>query len=246
MDSEKIPVAAVAPADEGPSIVAAAPKQQAKVTASRALTRDEIRNLQLSLKEIDLDPGPADGVAGPRTRAAYLRLQDGCSKIKTLIENSAEADPLVPKKILTKQETLLIQTQLRGAGFNPGPVDGVFGNRTRSVLLRLKDDCPKVEDFAGVLDSAAVQASVSIFSTPQNMSAPVRDAIKRTALSQAAQSRDETRILQLRLRDAGFDPGPFDGVMGPKTRLALQQYETSQRSKKTKISVTTNSINGQY
>jgi peptidoglycan hydrolase-like protein with peptidoglycan-binding domain len=42
----------------------------------------------------------------------------------------------------------------------------------------------------------------------------------------------------LRLRDAGFDPGPFDGIMGQKTRSALQQYEASQRGKKTKISLT--------
>jgi peptidoglycan hydrolase-like protein with peptidoglycan-binding domain len=48
------------------------------------------------------------------------------------------------------------------------------------------------------------------------------------------------------LRDAGFDPGPFDGVMGPKTKRALERYEESQRAGKIKASLTSTSIRGQY
>jgi peptidoglycan hydrolase-like protein with peptidoglycan-binding domain len=47
------------------------------------------------------------------------------------------------------------------------------------------------------------------------------------------------------LRDAGFDPGPFDGVLGAKTRAALAQYEASQRNSKIKTSLTSK-INEQY
>ena len=64
--------------------------------------------------------------------------------------------------------------------------------------------------------------------------------------SAAVQPREEVRILQLRLRDAGFDPGPFDGVMGRKTRSALAQYEASQRGKKIKTSLIGAGITGQY
>jgi Putative peptidoglycan binding domain len=34
---------------------------------------------------------------------------------------------------------------------------------------------------------------------------------------------------QERLRAAGFDPGPIDGVLGPLTRAALRRYQASQR-----------------
>jgi len=34
---------------------------------------------------------------------------------------------------------------------------------------------------------------------------------------------------QERLKAAGFDPGPIDGVLGPQTRAALRRYQASQR-----------------
>jgi peptidoglycan hydrolase-like protein with peptidoglycan-binding domain len=148
-----------------------------------------------------------------------------------------------------------MQAQLRDAGFDPGPSDGIFGNRTRSALVQLKTICPTVNDFAAILHQSSVpvekqvaraQATTNASNKFQTISsANGREASKPAAVSQRGQSPDEIRILQLRLRDAGFDPGPFDGVMGPKTRLALQLYETSQRGKKTKISVTTTG-GGQY
>ena len=38
---------------------------------------------------------------------------------------------------------------------------------------------------------------------------------------------EKIRQEQLRLRDAGFDPGPIDGILGPKTKVAMQRYQKS-------------------
>jgi peptidoglycan hydrolase-like protein with peptidoglycan-binding domain len=43
-----------------------------------------------------------------------------------------------------------------------------------------------------------------------------------------AQSSDEIRAAQQSLKDKGFDPGPIDGVDGPKTRAAVRQYQKQQ------------------
>ena len=72
------------------------------------------------------------------------------------------------------------------------------------------------------------------------------DVARDASPAQAAQPREDIRILQLRLRDAGFDPGPFDGIMGAKTQAALAQYEASQRNTKIKTSLPTTKISGQY
>lgn len=37
------------------------------------------------------------------------------------------------------------------------------------------------------------------------------------------------REAQRALRDLGYDPGPIDGVVGPRTRTALAKYQTSER-----------------
>jgi peptidoglycan hydrolase-like protein with peptidoglycan-binding domain len=45
-------------------------------------------------------------------------------------------------------------------------------------------------------------------------------------------STDEIRLLQAQLKAAGFDPGPLDGLLGPKTQFALQQYRAFPGSRK--------------
>jgi peptidoglycan hydrolase-like protein with peptidoglycan-binding domain len=37
------------------------------------------------------------------------------------------------------------------------------------------------------------------------------------------------REAQRALRDLGYDPGPIDGVFGPRMRTALAKYQTSER-----------------
>jgi peptidoglycan hydrolase-like protein with peptidoglycan-binding domain len=50
---------------------------------------------------------------------------------------------------------------------------------------------------------------------PVRRSAPTRQPLVREA--------------QRALRDLGYDPGPIDGVFGPRTRTALAKYQTSER-----------------
>lgn len=35
----------------------------------------------------------------------------------------------------------------------------------------------------------------------------------------------QIRLVQLRLKAAGYDPGPIDGLFGPKTKTALRKYQ---------------------
>lgn len=43
-----------------------------------------------------------------------------------------------------------------------------------------------------------------------------------------AQGSDQIRAEQQALKDKGFDPGPVDGINGPRTRAALREFQQKQ------------------
>ena len=230
-------------------------KSKPGMEPSRAASIDDIRRLQMRLRELKFDTGPVDGLAGAKTKAAFQRLQVSCSKLEPLTEKL----PIAARETtssLTRDETIKLQSQLRSAGFDPGPVDGIFGNKTKSVLSQLQSGCLMAKDLNGRLETASgpVKKDLSVAVSAEALKAPAiqqpSTALGRTevqkisVINQPVRSQEEIRILQLRLRDAGFDPGPFDGVMGQKTKLALQQYEENQRNRKLKTSLS--NIRGQY
>lgn len=216
------------------------------VVKPKILTPDEIRRMQVRLRDVGLDPGPVDGVAGGKTKAAFKRFQFGCAELQSLLDGNQKYAMLFDK-VPNRQETLATQSQLREAGFNPGPADGIFGGKMKSVLTHLQNGCPMAQQFAAQIDRPgdSTGKTTAAVNRPERPSATRiisaqsrQDAAKQLAAPIAVRPQEEIRILQLRLRDAGYDPGPFDGVMGPKTKLALQQMQASQRSGKVKNTVT--------
>jgi len=244
--------AAASEASTEPPIVEVAPVE-APVVTTRSFTQDEMRRMQLLLRDVGFNPGPIDGIAGAKTKAAAARFQAACSKANGVIERWADvaSTAVGESEIPNAEETRTIQAQLKSAGLNPGAVDGIFGSRTRALLMQLKNGCPLIADFAQSADQVAEanrsagggqrpQSGAGRF--PVSRALPGNDEAKQPGLA-LARSQEEVRILQLQLRDAGFDPGPFDGIMGPKTRAALEQYLASRKGKKTSL---ISGFNGQY
>jgi peptidoglycan hydrolase-like protein with peptidoglycan-binding domain len=96
-----------------------------------------------------------------------------------------------------------VQELLKAMGLEPGPIDGLVGPRTESALNRVVTPGAAVQEIA---DQLAVAALAGTDLTQQEMV---------TAMAQRA------------LRDSGFDPGPTDGVAGPKTTDAIDRYRAA-------------------
>jgi peptidoglycan hydrolase-like protein with peptidoglycan-binding domain len=221
--------------------------------AGRTLSKQEIRSLQSQLKAAGFDPGPLDGVLGAKTTSALRRLQLGCANLKDLLENPTlgtfqqsagiqTPKPSVADSTFSADEIRLIQVRLKEAGFDVGPIDGVFGSRTRSALLHFQSGCIIVEDLPSYLNnepqtaerlprpaSPSEKQTRSVLSKSSPVVASMKDeASKANVMTDKSPSKDEIRLLQNQLKAAGFDPGPFDGLLGPKTQSALQLYRAFQ------------------
>jgi peptidoglycan hydrolase-like protein with peptidoglycan-binding domain len=106
--------------------------------------------------------------------------------------------PLRPQTIRQAQEAL------KNKGRDPGPIDGILGPRTVAAL----NDYQKAEGWTptGRLDPKTMESlGIQVPPTPKS-------------------SADRIRELQLALADRGYDPGPVNGVMGTRTKMALRKY----------------------
>ena len=63
-----------------------------------------------------------------------------------------------------------------------------------------------------------------IATAPEDESAKVLKYTDYNALKGA----ELIRMVQLVLKDSGFDPGPIDGALGPKTRTAIKRFQIKQ------------------
>jgi len=127
---------------------------------------------------------------------------------------SAQPEPLADKTI-SKDEIRFVQARMKVVGFDPGPVDGVMGPKTKTALRRFQAACESLSDlldaagtegFQKIVDSQAPKLSAGASGAPTKSRTP---------------GKDEIRLLQVRLKTAGLDPGPIDGIMGPKTRSQI-------------------------
>src|SRR5690606_31251836 len=117
-------------------------------TLSRGARGESVRQLQQMLRRIGYDAGPDDGIFGPRTERALRAFQRGAGlpdtgvytpREREVLARVAQAPDMVPGvgggtgllRIGSRGEAVRdLQLRLRALGFDPGPVDAVFGPRT--------------------------------------------------------------------------------------------------------------------
>ena len=75
----------------------------------------------------------------------------------TLVKNENSRPVYSSKKALSKEEISQIQARLKAAGFDPGPIDGILGSKTRSLILRVEAGCTILNELEPQIGSSLRQ-----------------------------------------------------------------------------------------
>ena len=103
--------------------------------------------------------------------------------------------------------TTALQTDLKTAGYDPGPIDGVYGPTTVAAVEQLQTDSGlRVTGFVDEATARALQALL--------------DAVGQAQSTQ-------TTMVQTTLSLAGFWEGPIDGIWTEELTQALMDFQTA-------------------
>jgi peptidoglycan hydrolase-like protein with peptidoglycan-binding domain len=178
---------------------------------SPGMTQDEIVRLKAALSARGYDPGPHDGVVGPRLRDA-IRTYQADAGVPVTGEPSAslvaqlEAGTSVD---LTPAEVLRLKAALSARGYDPGPHDSLDGPELRAAIRDYQADArlPVTGE-----PSASLIADLEAGAQPAELVVEVDDTAWLTELEGALQNRR-------------YYVGEVDGVIDDRTRTAISAYQ---------------------
>ena len=206
--------AALAVAIATASSVSASPTTPTTVATTTLVPAATIERVQLAEEDL---ARTANGInadtplleAGAAYNSAALALE--IAWLRLLVEADCVSDQRLADSVaqLTAYTTAL-QTDLTRAGYDPGPIDGVYGPLTVAAVEKLQTDSGlPVTGFVDEATARALQAKL--------------DALGQ---QQAAQTATQTAALQTALKLAGFWDGPIDGVWTDALTQALKDLQT--------------------
>ncbi|MDO5112559.1 MAG: peptidoglycan-binding protein [Clostridia bacterium] len=107
-----------------------------------------------------------------------------------------------------------LQTALTTAGYDVGPIDGIFGTRTEDAVKRFERVFGLTVD--GVVDTAVWERLNPFLLEPDP------NILRRGSVGTRVEA------LQRALLRAGFNPGTIDGLFGTRTQAALIAFQNAR------------------
>ena len=180
-----------------------------------------LRNVQIALATLGYNVGTPDGVVGPKSRAAIRAFQVDSSmpvsgepsialyeKLQAaIVERSGATTQSTQQVVPTATKAMIseAQSELRRRGYAISAITGVADAETIAAVRDYQGDARL--PVTGDINDALLQQ----LGTPQADSAAIY--------------RAQVKQVQAALNAAGYNAGPPDGALGPRSRAAISRYQ---------------------
>jgi len=153
----------------------------------------------------------------------------GCNIVPKSVQYQKEEEKLVGSTDIINPKIEEIQVILKNEGYEPGNTDGRMGKETRDTIKAFQESIGLRS--TGYVDKSTLTQLEDLRRTKEILESK-KDYAKtkesRQKDSQKAEFRPTVKEIQTALKNAGFDPGSFDGKMGPRTRQAIKDFQKSK------------------
>ena len=181
-----------------------------------------LRNVQVALATLGYQVGTPDGVIGPKSRAAirayqvdsglpasgepsialYDKLQASIAKRSgQAVQPAQPAAPAVSAAMVSEA-----QTELRRRGYAISAITGTANSETIAAVREYQADAHL--PVTGAIDDELLRQ------------------LGTAKADSGAIYREQVKQVQAALNAAGYNAGPADGALGPKSRAAISRYQT--------------------
>jgi peptidoglycan hydrolase-like protein with peptidoglycan-binding domain len=155
----------------------------------------------------------------------------GCNIVPKSVQYQREEEKLVGSTDILNPKLEEVQVILKSDGYEPGNMDGRMGKETRDAIKAFQESIGLKS--TGYIDKITLtqledsRRTKEILESKKNYGLKSTKEASQKGLSKA-EFRPITKDVQTALKNAGFNPGSFDGKIGPRTRQAIKDFQKSK------------------
>lgn len=147
----------------------------------------------------------------------------GCNILPKSMQYQKEEERLIGSTEGYNPKIEEVQFVLKEAGYETGTTDGRIGKETRNAIKEFQESLGLKS--TGYLDETSLSQIEQLKKTKEALTKKYKVTVKEAPEGKAIVSAKD---IQTALKNAGFDPGPIDGKIGPKTRQAIREFQRSK------------------
>jgi len=154
----------------------------------------------------------------------------GCNIVPKSVQYQREEEKFVGSTDIINPKIEEVQVILKSEGYEPGNTDGRMGKETRDAIKAFQESIGLKS--TGYIDKSTLTQMEDLRRTKEILESKKDYALKakepKQKNSQKAEFRPTVKEIQTALKNAGFNPGSFDGKIGPRTRQAIKDFQKSK------------------